>query len=106
MSKIDHSVAGLIKLVHLKKHKLTEIHSSKTFNLVRYEVFPEQGGDSLKEELKETLLKEYDEQLTTKAQKEAKINTKALAALKGHERQLSKPSPVQYYSSKLHVGQF
>ena len=45
-------------------------------------------------------MKEYDDQLMAKAQQEAKIIAKALADLKSRGKELSKPSPVQYYSSK------
>lgn len=55
----------------------------------------------MKKELREVLLKEYDAEFTVKTQEEAKINTKALAALKTLEKRLSKSSPTQYYSSKL-----
>lgn len=57
----------------------------------------------MKEELKEVLLKEYDAEFAVKTQEEAKINTKALTAIKTHEKRLSKPSQTQYYSSKLLV---
>lgn len=67
----------------------------------RFEVLPAEGGDALKEELQESLMKEYNAEHAVKAQEEAKINRKALAALKIHEKQLSKPSPTQYYTSML-----
>lgn len=58
-----------------------------------------EDGDALKEELKTTLLKEYDGELKAKMQEEAKITSKARTALKNYERELSKPSPTQYYTS-------
>lgn len=69
-------------------------------------MLPAQDGDPLKEELQAILLNEYDAEFAVKTQEEAKINSKALAALKVHEKRLSKPSPTQYYTSKRKKNKF
>ena len=60
-----------------------------------------EGSDALKEDLKTSLLKEYDEALVKKSQEEVKIDTRAVTLLKKLERELSKPSPTKYYSSRF-----
>jgi hypothetical protein len=65
----------------------------------RFEVLPEKDGDSFREELTVNLLKDYDEELAARIRGEDKIDSKALDALKIHEKRLSKPSPLQYYKS-------
>ena len=62
-------------------------------------MLPAENGDALREELQGILLKEFDAEFAVKTQEEAKINSKALAALKVLEKQLTKPSPPQYYAS-------
>ena len=64
-----------------------------------FEVISAEDSVALKEELMTKLLKDYEQEIAMKAQEEAKINSKAKAALKNHERLLYKPSQTQYYSS-------
>lgn len=71
------------------------------FLLFRFEVLPIEDGDALKKELQANLLNEYDAEFAVKTREEFKINSKALAVLKVHEKRLTKPSPTQYYTSKL-----
>ena len=66
---------------------------------IRYKLASAEGNDTWMVEFKKSLLKEYEEKLAMRVQEEAKIDTRALAALKKHERELSKPSPVQFYAS-------
>lgn len=69
--------------------------------LIRFEVLPVENRDVVKKELEEILLKELDQDITNRFQEEMKLNNAARAELRRLERQLLKPSQIQYYSGML-----
>ena len=60
---------------------------------------PDQG-DAVRKELEQILLTKFEQDIASRVQNEIKLDDAAKTELKRLARQLSKPSPIQYYSGR------
>lgn len=61
-------------------------------------MLPAEERDNIRQELEELLLKEFDQDYADRLQLEIKLDNDAKVELKRLEKQLSRPSQIQYYS--------